>query len=127
MTAALCAAQLGLQAVLIEKAAVYGGTTAVSGGGIWIPCNAQMGRAGISDTEAEALGYLKLLIGNDVPAARLEAYVKRAREMVAFLDAELGVKFEAVPKYPDYYPQLPGGKPGALDAAGGDRRRHPGR
>ncbi|HUR42049.1 MAG TPA: FAD-dependent oxidoreductase, partial [Verrucomicrobiae bacterium] len=113
MTAALCAAQLGLKTVLIEKADLYGGTTAVSGGGIWIPCNAQMGQAGISDTEGEALGYLKLLIGNDVPASKLETYVKRAREMVGYLDKELGVKFDVVPKYPDYYPDKPGGKPGA--------------
>jgi 3-oxosteroid 1-dehydrogenase len=110
MTAALCAAQLGLKAVVIEKAEVYGGTTAVSGGGIWIPCNDQMGAVGASDSDAEALTYLKHLIGNDVPSAKLEAYVRNAREMVRFLDSRLGVRFKVVPEYPDYYPDRPGGK-----------------
>jgi 3-oxosteroid 1-dehydrogenase len=113
MTAALCAAQAGLRAVVLEKAAVYGGTTAASGGGIWIPCNAQMGAAGFSDSDAEALGYLRLLIGEAVPQARLEAYVRNAREMVAFMDREFGVRFNVVPKYPDYFPHKPGGKEGA--------------
>jgi 3-oxosteroid 1-dehydrogenase len=112
MTAALCAKQLGLSSVVVEKAEVYGGTTAVSGGGIWIPCNDQMASAGFSDSDAEALTYLKHLIGADVPPSKLEAYVRNAREMVKELDA-LGVRFEVVPRYPDYYPDKPGGKEGA--------------
>lgn len=113
LTAALCARQLGLSSVVIEKADVYGGTTAVSGGGIWIPCNDQMGSAGFQDSDAEALAYLKHLIGPEVPAGKLEAYVRNAREMVRFMDRELGVRFRVVPKYPDYYPDRPGGKEGA--------------
>ena len=113
LTAALCARQLGLSSVVIEKADVYGGTTAVSGGGIWIPCNDQMGSAGFQDSDAEALTYLKHLIGPEVPASKLEAYVRNAREMVRFLDRDLGVRFRVVPKYPDYYPDKPGGKEGA--------------
>jgi len=112
MTAALCAAQLGLKVVLIEKASTYGGTSAVSGGGIWIPCNDQMPAAGFSDSEAEALTYLKALIGSDVPQAKLEAYVRNAREMVRHM-AQFDVRFRVVPRYPDYYPDKPGGKDGA--------------
>jgi 3-oxosteroid 1-dehydrogenase len=136
MTAALCAAQMGLKAVVIEKAEVYGGTTAVSGGGIWVPCNDQMAAVGYSDSAADALAYLKLLTAGEVPQARLEAYVANAREMVRYLDRELGVRFRVVPKYPDYYPDKPGGKDGArsmqpavVDAAGlGDEfdRQRPG-
>src|SRR5512146_1489019 len=113
MTAALCCQQLGLSTVLIEKSAHYGGTSAVSGGGIWIPCNDQMEGAGFKDSEAEALAYLRLLIGNDVPQARLEAYVRTAREMVRHLAQHFDVRFNVVPKYPDYYPDKPGGKEGA--------------
>ena len=113
MTAALCCAQLGLSTVLVEKSDRYGGTTAVSGGGIWIPCNSQMADAGIKDSEAEALRYLKGLIGDEVPAARIEAYVRNARSMVEYLAREFGVRFNVVPKYPDYYPDRPGGKEGA--------------
>lgn len=113
MTAALCAGQLGLSAVVIEKSDRYGGTSAVSGGGIWIPCNDQMAGAGMPDSEAEALTYLKHLIGSDVPASKLEAYVRYAREMVGYLAQHLDVRFSVVPKYPDYYPDKPGGKAGA--------------
>ena len=113
MTAALCCAQLGLSTVLIEKSDRYGGTSAVSGGGIWIPCNDQMAAAGFSDSEADALGYLRTLIGNDVPAAKLEAYVRNARQMVAHLGRHFDVQFAVVPKYPDYYPEKPGGRSGA--------------
>lgn len=113
MTAALCSQHLGLATALIEKSDLYGGTSAVSGGGIWIPCNEQMAGAGFKDTEAEALGYLRLLIGNDVPQARLEAYVRNSRLMVAHLASNFDVRFNVVPKYPDYYPDKPGGKEGA--------------
>lgn len=113
MTAALCARQLGLSAVVLEKADRYGGTTAVSGGGVWIPCNEQMAAAGVPDSEAEALTYLKHLTGGEVPVARLEAYVRNARQMVQFLAQHHGVRFHSVAKYPDYFPDQPGGKPGA--------------
>jgi 3-oxosteroid 1-dehydrogenase len=113
MTAALCARQMGLRSIVLEKADVYGGTTAVSGGGIWIPCNDQMSAVGFSDSEADALSYLKLLTAGEVPQAKLEAYIRGAREMVRFMDKELGVHFRVVPKYPDYYPDKPGGKDGA--------------
>ncbi len=113
MTAALCAQAQGLSAVVLEKAEVYGGTTAVSGGGIWIPCNDQMASVGVPDSYEEALTYLKYLIGNDVPQARLEAYLKNAPEMVRYMDRTFGVKFRPVAKYPDYFPDKPGGKPGA--------------
>lgn len=113
MTAALCCRQLGLSAVVLEKSDRYGGTTAVSGGGVWIPCNDQMAAAGVPDSEAEALTYLKHLTGGEVPQARLEAYVRGAREMVQNLAQAHGVRFHAVAKYPDYFPDQPGGKPGA--------------
>ena len=112
MTAALCAAQAGMSVVVLEKTEVYGGTSAVSGGGIWIPCNDQMAAAGVPDSFEEALTYLKHLTRGEVPQARLEAYIRSAPEMVRALDKN-GVKFESVAKYPDYFPDQPGGKPGA--------------
>jgi 3-oxosteroid 1-dehydrogenase len=113
MTAALCCAQAGLSTVVLEKTDRYGGTTAVSGGGVWIPCNDQMAAGGVSDSEAEAMTYLKHLTGGEVPQARLEVYVRNAKEMVRFMDQQFGVRFESVRKYPDYFPDKPGGKPGA--------------
>src|ERR1700741_1667471 len=111
MRSALCCRPLGLSVVVIEKANVYGGTSAVSGGGIWIPCNDQMAAGGVPDSYDEVLTYLKYLIGSDVPQARIEAYLKNAPEMVRAMKS-LGVEFRTVAKYPDYFPDKPGGKPG---------------
>jgi 3-oxosteroid 1-dehydrogenase len=112
MTAALCAQAHGLSAVVIEKDALFGGTSAVSGGGIWIPCNDDIPKVGGTDSFDEALTYLRTLIGDEVPQANLEAYLRNAPEMVRFLDKTFGLGFRSVPKYPDYYSHLPGGKPG---------------
>jgi len=112
MTAALCAQAAGLSAAVLEKTDRYGGTSAVSGGGIWIPCNDQMAAAGVPDSYDEALRYMKHLTRGEVPQSRLEAYIKAAPEMVRHLERE-GVRFRSVAKYPDYFPDQPGGKPGA--------------
>lgn len=112
MTAALCCRALGLSALVIEKADVYGGTSAVSGGGIWIPCNDQIESLGGRDSEDEAMTYLRTLTLGEVPEAKLQAYVRNARAMVGFVREHFDVRFEAVKKYPDYFPDRPGGKPG---------------
>lgn len=112
LTAALCAQGHGLSAVVLEKSDKYGGTSAVSGGGIWIPCNDDIASTGGSDSYDEALTYLKTLIGNEVPQERLEAYLRNAPEMVRYLARSFGVEYHNVPKYPDYYPDRPGGKEG---------------
>ncbi len=124
MTAALVAQGHGLKAVVVEKSDKYGGTSAVSGGGIWIPCNDDIARTGGSDSFDEALTYLKGLIGDEVPQERLEAYLRNAPEMVRYLRKTFDVRYSNVPKYPDYYPNHPGGKEGwrsmqpeAFDAA----------
>ncbi len=112
MTAALCAAGQGLSVLVLEKSSTYGGTSAVSGGGIWIPCNDDIAKLGGQDTYAEALGYMQLLTESEVPLPRIEAYLKNAPEMVRYLAASFGIQFRSVPLYPDYYPDKPGGKDG---------------
>lgn len=112
MATALVAHGHGLKAVVVEKSDKYGGTSAVSGGGIWIPCNDDIARTGGSDSYEEALTYLKHVIGDAVPQARIEAYLKNAPEMVRYLAKTFGVIYHNVPKYPDYYPKAPGGKEG---------------
>jgi 3-oxosteroid 1-dehydrogenase len=111
MTAALCCQSQGLSALVIEKQARYGGTSAVSGGGIWIPCNDDIPSCGGTDSPEEALGYLKTLTRGEVPLPRLEAYVRNAVGMVRFMAQRFGIRFRAVKKYPDYFPEH-GGKPG---------------
>jgi len=112
MTAALCAAGEGLSAVVLEKSDQYGGTSAVSGGGIWIPCNDDVAKNGGRDSYAEALTYMKHLTAGEVPLPRIEAYLKNAPEMVRHLRNKFGVLFRGVRLYPDYYPDQPGGKDG---------------
>jgi 3-oxosteroid 1-dehydrogenase len=112
MTAALCAAGEGLKALVIEKSEFYGGTSAVSGGGIWIPCNDDIEKNGGKDSYEAALGYVKLLTEGEVPESRIAAYLQNAPEMVRHLARRFGVRFRAVPLYPDYYPNKPGGMDG---------------
>lgn len=112
MTAALCCQRLGLATIVVEKADVYGGTSAVSGGGIWVPCNDQITAVGGDDSRAEALTYLKHLTRGEVPETKLETYVDTARLMVRDLAEQHAVHFKSVTKYPDYFPDQPGGKPG---------------
>jgi len=113
MTAALCAHDRGAETLLIEKDEQYGGSTAMSGGALWIPNNHLMAAAGVPDTHEEALDYLRRLTHGDVPEERLQAYVKHAPEMVKVLCETSRLRLQALPDYADYYPELPGGKPGA--------------
>lgn len=112
LTTAVTAQGHGLRAVVVEKSDKYGGTSAVSGGGIWIPCNDDIAKTGGSDSYDEALTYLKDVIGDAVPQSRIEAYLKNGPEMLRFLAQKFGIRYSNVPKYPDYYPNRPGGKEG---------------
>jgi len=112
MTAALRAHDLGLDTLVIEKSGQYGGTSAVSGGGIWIPDNHRVRALGGEDSAAQAIAYLKAVTQGEVDDGRIEAYVEHGRTMVEYLERETRVRFEAQAQYTDYYPEVPGGKPG---------------
>ncbi len=113
MAAAITAHHYGMNALVIEKAASYGGTTALSGGVTWIPNNHLMPLANIKDSEADAMLYLEQVVSDDVPRERLLAYVQQGPKMIRFLEENSMVKFDPAPEYPDYYAELKGGKPGA--------------
>jgi len=112
LTAALTAAEHGARVLVIENSHCYGGTSATSGGVMWIPNNHLIGPAGGSDSEAEAFTYVKGLVGDDADEVRINAFVKQAPRMFRFLDEKCGLKFESLDKYCDYHPEEPGGKPG---------------
>jgi 3-oxosteroid 1-dehydrogenase len=112
MTAALAAARNGLSALVIEKAPAYGGSTARSGGGVWIPNNEVILRAGVPDTPAQATAYLTHIVGDIVPAELLRTVLDRGPEMLHFLLANTPLQFAWVKGYSDYYPEAPGGLPG---------------
>lgn len=101
--AALRARDRGLSVLIIEKAHKYGGTSAASGGVIWVP-NHQF--TPNDDSRDKALAYLDALIKKPVRRDRLEAYVDQAPEMLRFVKS-LGVPVAPAPYYPDYFPTAP--------------------
>ncbi len=116
LTGAITASHQGLDVLVVEKLAGWGGTTAYSGGGMWIPDNYLMAEDGARDSFQEALQYLEAIIEDVGPAssrARKEAYLRRGPEMVELL-RDLGMKWSRVALYPDYYPFVPGAKTGRI-------------
>lgn len=114
LVSAITAAHQGLSVLLIEKGSVWGGSSALSGGGLWIPNNHVSLKAGLKDSEEEAMTYMENVIEDRGPSSTYErklAYVKNGHVMVQFLE-DLGMKWVAGDKYPDYYPEAPGGKIG---------------
>ncbi|HET8708066.1 MAG TPA: FAD-binding protein [Pseudomonadales bacterium] len=112
LTAAVVASLEGCGEVLvIEKSDKYGGTSAMSGGGIWIPNSHYARSEGVKDSAEEALKYMKSVIGDEVSEERMRCYVEKASEMLEYMDKNTRLKYETVP-YSDYYPEKPGGKEG---------------
>ncbi|HNA51492.1 MAG TPA: 3-oxosteroid 1-dehydrogenase, partial [Mycobacterium sp.] len=112
MVAALTAAHQGLSTVVVEKAAHYGGSTARSGGGVWTPNNEILKRDGVTDTPEAARTYLHSIIGDVVPAEKIDTYLQRGPEMLSFVTKHSPLKLCWVPNYSDYYPESPGGRAG---------------
>jgi succinate dehydrogenase/fumarate reductase flavoprotein subunit len=112
MTAAAVAAAQGLRVLVIEKTGFVGGTTAWSGGMVWIPVNAKMRDAGLSDSRADAAAYLAGTVPEDDNAALREAFLSRGPEAIAYLEANTEVRMQPVKVYPDYYPDRAGATAG---------------
>ena len=108
---AIRATEHGLRTLVVEKADRVGGTSAISGGGIWIPCNDDQRNAGVEDTLDDAFRYVKACARGMVKDDRILAYIETARVMARYLD-EIGVPYRCMPLYADYYPPLPGSRPG---------------
>lgn len=114
MSSGLLMRQTGKSVVILEKTGLVGGTTAKSGGVMWIPNNRFMHEAGDTDCTESALVYLDAVCGDssDTPGTSRErrlAYVVEAPKMIDFLVAQ-GIALERAGNYwPDYYDELPGG------------------
>ncbi len=123
---ALGAADEGLSVVMIESTDQWGGNTSMSGGGLWLPNNPLMRREGAADSREEALEYMLATIGEPGPAssrARIEAFIDGVDDFVLTAERH-GMRFMRDPDYPDYYPELPGGKIGrAVEGMNFDVRR----
>ncbi|HEV2153666.1 FAD-dependent oxidoreductase [Bradyrhizobium sp.] len=112
MTAAAVAAAEGLRVLVIEKTAFVGGTTAWSGGMVWIPANAKMKEAGLSDSITDAVRYLSSTVPEPANAGLRAAFLARGPEAVAWLEANTEVRLQPVKAYPDYYPERLGATSG---------------
>ncbi|OBC00999.1 3-ketosteroid-delta-1-dehydrogenase [Mycobacterium sp. 852013-50091_SCH5140682] len=110
MTAALTADACGLDTLVVEKSPQFGGSTALSGGGIWVPGAPAQRRAGYVPSPDGVFAYLKQITEGTVSDARLRQYVTAAPEMMDFLERTSDwFEFVWKPGYADYYPELPGG------------------
>ncbi|MEG1626471.1 MAG: FAD-binding protein [Pseudomonas sp.] len=112
MASAVFLADQGLRVLIVEKSDKYGGTSAISGGGIWIPNNHYFARKGGKDSAELALAYLQAAAGDQVDEGRLRAYLDNAPKMIETLTRTSRVRYAVADKYPDYYPHLPGALPG---------------
>jgi DNA-binding NarL/FixJ family response regulator len=108
--AALRAADAGLSVIVLEKGATPGGTMAISGGGIWIPNNFRMREMGIEDSREEALDYLHHVTFGQADPELATAFIDHCNEVITFL-CSVGIDWEFLPVFNDYYPEFPGGKP----------------
>ena len=109
MTTAITAHHLGADVLVVEKAAEFGGTTARSGGWLWVPGNPLAARSGVEDPIENARTYIQHEAGNQFDAARVAAFLDNAGPMVAFMEENSEVKFSFGQNYPDYHPDRPGG------------------
>lgn len=114
LTAALAAAVEGADVLLVERADWLGGTTALSGGRVWVPCNHLQD----SDSPGDAAAYLDGIY-SDRYRHMTEVFISTAPEMARFVERSSAHRFVVCPTYPDYDPSRPGATLGgrALDTA----------
>jgi len=108
LTAAITARKRGLDVVVIEKEPVFGGTTALSGGVLWIPLTHHGRQQNPADTAEQVRAFMQAETGPFYDAAAVDAFIENGPRMVDFLERETAMQF--VPTlYPDYHPTAPGG------------------
>ncbi|SIP98644.1 FAD-dependent oxidoreductase [Marinobacterium stanieri] len=112
MSAAIFAADQGMSVLIVEKSDKYGGTSALSGGGIWVPNNHYFKARGGNDSYDQALTYLKASTQGSVDEKRLRAYLDNAPKMMQYLQENTQLNYTVAERYPDYYQHLPGSAPG---------------
>ncbi|HSW40890.1 MAG TPA: FAD-dependent oxidoreductase, partial [Patescibacteria group bacterium] len=126
LTAAIAAAAEGRSVLVVESTAKWGGSTALSGGGAWMPTNPLMRRLRLDDSVEKALAYMDAIIGDAGPASspeRRRAFVETIPAVVRFF-ARQGVRWSPAKDYPDYYPERVGGMTGrAIEVEPFDTKR----
>ncbi len=114
LSAAITAKRNGLDTLIIESMGIWGGTTAISGGGLWMPNNPLMVKDDAEDSVDEALDYMNQTIGDVGPWTSRERKLAFLHGIPNYVNtlADEGVKWTRARDYPDYYPDLPGGRVG---------------
>jgi succinate dehydrogenase/fumarate reductase flavoprotein subunit len=108
MTAAIVARTRGLSVLLVEKTAHVGGTTAVSGGAVWVPNTTHRDEAGHADDVETALLYLDRIVGNLGSREMRRTFLERGPEAIAYVEANSALAFVGRKHSPDYFPDAEG-------------------
>jgi 3-oxosteroid 1-dehydrogenase len=109
MASALAGHEAGMSVLIVEKSAFVGGSTARSGGALWLPGSPVLAEAGAGDTAERADTYLRSVVADTAPAARSERFVEQLTAMVNMLRRTTPVKLFWAREYSDYHPEAPGG------------------
>ena len=112
LSAALTASIHGLSVLVIEKAATLGGSTAISGGAVWIPGNPHLGEVGLTESRQAVITYLRAILGNRLKLPLIETFLDRGPEMISFLEQHTELRLAPRAVSPDYQPDLPGAAAG---------------
>jgi succinate dehydrogenase/fumarate reductase flavoprotein subunit len=112
MATAVTAASQGLKVLVVEKGALYGGTTARSGGWLWVPGTHLATEQGIHEVPGAAKAYLKDQGGTHYDEARVDAFLANGPKAIEFFTSKTCLQFDMPPVFPDYHAEAPGGTAG---------------
>ncbi len=112
MAVAVTAAHQGLSVLVVEKAPVYGSTTARSGGWLWVPATKLAAEQGLIEPPGAARAYLQHEAGTHFDPARVDAFLENGPKAIHFFTSQTCVQFDMPPAFPDYHAEAPGGLPG---------------
>lgn len=112
LASAVAAAHRRLKVLVVEKEPVFGGTTARSGGWMWIPGNGPAKRAGVEDSREAARQYLEHETEDQFDPARVDAFLEAGPKAVEFFEENTSLQFDLGPTFADYHPDAPGGMDG---------------
>jgi hypothetical protein len=125
LAAAVTAANEGLKVVVLERAELMGGTSAISGGALWIPGTRQAIAGGFKDSPDDARRYLRTILGKVYDSDLVDAFLTQGPQALAYLEDNTELKYTVRDLSPDYYPEIEGATDSgrALEVAEYDGRR----
>lgn len=109
MATAVTAAHHGLNVLVVDKEPLFGGTTARSGGWIWIPGSHLAREQGIQDSAAAAKAYIRHEAGPYFNEKRVDAFLENGPRALEFLTRHTCLRFDLPAVFPDYHAEVEGG------------------